>query len=130
MKSKFAAMIYLVVSVAAGSALADEIIDKGKAQFAKCMACHAVGPAAKTKLGPVLNDLYGRTAGTVEGFKYSEDMVQKGATGLIWTDATLTAYLANPKAVVPKTKMAYGGLKKPEELAALLAYLHTFSPAP
>ena len=110
-------------AVAAGDAA------NGETVFKKCMACHAVGDGAKAKVGPVLNGLIGRTAGTVEGFKYSPAMVEAGAGGLIWDEATLTTYLKDPKGLVKGTKMALVGLKEDKDIADVIAYLATFTPA-
>ena len=66
--------------------------------------------------------MIGRTAGTVEGFKYSESMIQHGKDGLVWNNETIDKYLADPKGFIPKNKMAFPGLKKPEERANVIAY--------
>lgn len=99
----------------------------GEAVFAKCKACHAVGPDATNKVGPHLNGIVGRPAGSAEGYKYSTAMATKGAEGLVWDEATLAPYLANPKGIVKGTKMAFAGLKKPDEVSNLIAYLATFA---
>ncbi|MCX7348842.1 MAG: cytochrome c family protein, partial [Alphaproteobacteria bacterium] len=65
----------------------------------------------------------GRKAASVPDYKYSEAMAAKGAAGQVWDVATLTAYLPNPKAYVPGTKMAFAGLHKPEDVANVIAYL-------
>ena len=67
--------------------------------------------------------MFGRTAGSVEGFKYSESMIQHGKDGLVWNAETISTYLENPKGFIPKNKMAFPGLKKPEERADVIAYL-------
>ncbi len=100
----------------------------GEKVFHKCAVCHMVGPDAKTKVGPVLNGVFGRTAGTLEGYKYSQAMVEAGAKGLVWTPEVLTEYLPKPKAFIKGTKMAFIGLKDPAEIADVSAYLLTFSP--
>ena len=97
--------------------------ENGAKVFKKCMACHAIDE--KNKIGPSLKGIVGRKAATVEGFKYSDAMLAKGAEGVIWDEATLAAYLPDPKAWVPGTKMAFVGLKKPEEVADLIAFLKT-----
>lgn len=98
----------------------------GEKVFNKCKACHAVGEGAKNKVGPELNDLIGRQAGSVEGFKYSRAMAESGIT---WNDETIAAYLADPRGYIPKNKMAFAGLKKDEDIANVIAYLKTFSTA-
>ena len=105
----------------AGSALAQDAAN-GEKIFKKCAACHVVNEA-KNKVGPSLHGVFGRTAGTVEGFKYSESMIQHGKDGLVWSSETISEYLADPKGFIPKNKMAFPGLKKPEERADVIAYL-------
>jgi S-disulfanyl-L-cysteine oxidoreductase SoxD len=104
------------------------LIAAGEKIYKKCAACHKVGEGAKNGTGPVLNDLFGRVAGVHEGYKFSPSMIAAGEGGLIWDAASLDTFLTDPKKAVPKTKMAYAGLKKPEDRAALIAYLATFSP--
>ena len=103
------------------------MIEAGAKVFKKCAACHKVGDGAKNGAGPMLNGVVGHKAGSVEGFKYSPAMLAAGDAGLIWDEASLDAYLADPKAAVPKNKMSFAGLKKPEDRAALIAYLSSFS---
>ena len=111
-----------IALLSAGPALANGHVAKGKKVFAKCRACHVVDQA-KNKVGPHLNGLFGRTAGTVEKYKYSKAIKAKGEGGLVWTEETLTEYLANPRAYVKGTKMAFRGLKKPGQIKNLIAYL-------
>jgi cytochrome c len=100
---------------------------KGELVFKKCQICHEVGPTAKVKVGPILNDVMGRQAGTLPGFAYSPAMKEAGEKGLAWTDESLGKYLENPRDFVPKNKMAFVGLKKEDERADVLAYLKKFS---
>jgi cytochrome c2 len=101
----------------------------GETVFKKCQICHAVGPDAKAKVGPVLNDVIGAKAGTREGFKYSPAMVEAGEKGLVWNDETIGKYLENPRDFIPKNKMAFVGVKKEDERANVIAYLKQFSKA-
>ncbi|UUX51539.1 c-type cytochrome [Nisaea acidiphila] len=110
--------------VASAPAVDPALVEKGEKVFKKCKACHAVGEGAKHKIGPHLNDVFGRTAGTADGFKkYSKDMVKAGEEGLVWTEETMAAFLAKPKAMIKRTKMAFAGLKKEDDLNAVIAYL-------
>ena len=123
--------IVLAVTVATlglgNMALADEaMVAAGEKVFKKCKACHKVGEGAKKSVGPPLNDLFGRVPGTTEGYKYSKAMVAYGEDGKMWDDELLAAYLAAPKKVVKGTKMAYGGLKKEDDIANIIEYLKTF----
>ena len=92
---------------------------KGEAVFKRCQACHVVDKE-QNRVGPHLVGLIGRKAGSVEGFKYSDAMKNSGIT---WNEAELDKYLENPKADIPGNRMAFPGLKKPEERADVIAYL-------
>jgi cytochrome c len=89
-------------------ALAQGNADNGEDVFKKCRACHEVGPDAKNKLGPTLNNIIGRKAGTVEGFNYSDANKEAGSKGLVWTEEVLFKYLETPMKLMPGTKMAFG----------------------
>ena len=97
--------------------------DEGAEVFKKCRACHDVGPDAKNKVGPVLNDIVGRKAGTIEGFAYSEANKTAGGKGLTWTEDVLLKYLENPLTFMPGTKMAFAGLKDVQDRKDLIAFL-------
>jgi cytochrome c len=116
----------LAMSGFAGSALADGDAVAGAKVFKKCKACHAVGDAAKNKVGPMLNGIVGATAGSVEGFKYSKAMLAKKDEGLVWSEDALDAYLTKPKDYIPGTKMSFPGLKKEDQRKNVIAYLETF----
>ena len=118
-----ASVTALVVVVWTGAAaLAEGDPVAGEKTFKKCKACHVVD-SDKHRVGPSLKGVYGRTAGTAEGFKYSKALKEFGDGGAVWDDATLDQWLTKPKALVAKTKMAFPGLKKPEDRANVIAYL-------
>lgn len=117
----------LAVTFVTGGALAQDV-EAGKTEFKKCAACHAVGEGAKNRVGPVLNDVFGRQAGTYEGYKYSQAMIDKGTGGLVWDHETLVQFLRKPKDFVPGTKMTFAGFADPVAEENLLAYLQTMSP--
>lgn len=98
--------------------------------FRRCFSCHMVGPDAFNRTGPNLNDLFGRAAGSVEGFKYSDDMLRAAAGGLIWNVKNLEAFIENPKELISRTKMRFKGIKDAEDRANLMAYLRQFSDNP
>ncbi len=89
-----------------------------------------VGPQAKNRVGPHLNELFGRRAGSIEDFRYSEDLAREGRDGLHWTVSKLDIYIENPKALVSQTRMNFRGLKDPADRSDLLAYLRQFSANP
>ena len=118
--------------VAAGPAVASDLGDvaRGKELFGKCSGCHQVGQGAENRIGPHLNELFGRRAGTVEGFNYSKAFERAGGKGLEWHADTLAVFIANPKSLVPGTRMSFGGFDDPKDQADLIAYLRDFSASP
>lgn len=97
-------------------------VEAGKKVFARCAACHEVGSPVN-KLGPHLQGVIGRRAGSVEGYNYSKAMKDAGTAGLVWDETTLAEYLADPKGKVPGTKMVFPSMKEPEEIENVIAYL-------
>lgn len=89
-----------VLALAAAPALAQDV-EKGKSQFGQCRACHSLDKG-KSGVGPSLNGVFGRTAGTVEKFSYSSDMKAAGEKGLKWDEANMMEYLADPGAFLKK----------------------------
>jgi cytochrome c len=89
-----------------------------------CTSCHAIGPGATNRLGPELNGVIGRKAGTAEGYRYSGPMKNSGLT---WDEATFAKFIANPRGMVPGTKMSYAGLTDPNDIANITAYLESFN---
>jgi len=116
-----AAAAFLALNV---SAKAEGDAAKGKAAFAKCAICHQVGPGAANLVGPELNGIVGRKAGSVEGYSYS---AANKNSGLTWDEPTLTTYLHAPRKLVPGTKMTFAGLSKDQEIADVIAYLKQFN---
>jgi len=116
----FAAMVATEAQAQEGDAAA------GATVFNRCKACHVVEDA-KNKVGPSLMGVVGRKAGTHEGFKYSQAMVEAGEGGLVWDEATIAEYLKDPKGFIKGNKMAFPGLKKDDEVANVIAYLKQYS---
>jgi cytochrome c len=96
----------------------------GEKVFLKCKACHQIGEGAKNAVGPVLNGVVGRKAGTAPDYSYSDANKNSGFT---WDEATLTEYLKNPRAKVPGTKMIFPGLTKDQDISDVIAYLKQFA---
>ena len=97
--------------------------EAGASVFRKCQACHAVGEAAKNKVGPELNGIFGRTAGTLPDYRYSAAMKD---SGIVWNPEVFAEYIRNPRAMVHGTTMAFAGLKKDKEIEDVTAYLAQF----
>src|SRR5215470_775731 len=119
----FSAATAVALGVAAPASAQEGNAEEGAEVFKKCRACHDVGPEAKNKVGPLLNDIIGRKAGTIEGFPYSEANKSAGSKGLVWTEDVLFKYLENPLAFMPGTKMAFAGLKDPQDRKDVIAFL-------
>ncbi|MBC7153372.1 MAG: cytochrome c family protein [Rhodobacteraceae bacterium] len=115
----------LTLSLAA-SALAEGDTAAGEKVFNKCKACHMVGEDAQNRVGPVLNGIVDRPVAAGEGFKYSDVFQEKAAEGAVWSEEELAAFLASPRKYAKGTKMAFPGLRKDAEIAAVIAYLATF----
>lgn len=104
--------------------------ERGRDVFKRCMSCHMVGPEAKTRVGPHLNDVFGRKAGSLEHYEYSDGLVRAGLNGLFWTHEKLDIYLENPENLVSNTYMSFVGLSEPQDRADVIAYLRLFSDRP
>jgi cytochrome c len=122
MRQAVLAAIALAASTAAASA---QDVAAGEQSFKKCLPCHSVGEGAKNKVGPELNGLDGRKAGTAEGFNYTE---ANKNSGLTWNESTFKEYIKDPRAKIPGTKMVFAGIKNEEEVNNLWAYLKQFGP--
>ena len=124
MKVKVIGIAVVALAASVGAAAAQDAA-AGEKVFAKCKICHQVGEGAKNAVGPVLNGVVGRKAGSEEGYNYST--ANKGS-GLTWDDATLKQYLKNPRAMVPGTKMIFPGISSEKDIEDVIAYLKQFGP--
>lgn len=122
MSVKVALMAALALTATHGIALAQDAA-AGEKVFTRCRPCHQIGEGAKNLVGPELNGIVGRKAGSVEGYNYSDANKNSGIT---WDEATLKEYLKNPKAKVPGTKMIFAGLPKQEDIDNLVAFLKQY----
>lgn len=113
------AMAFIVGATGAAVA-AEGDVNKGAKLFKKCKACHTLEEGGKNKIGPNLFGVFGRVAGSLEGYRFSKAM--KGAD-VVWDETTLDQFLTKPKKFIPKTKMGFPGLKKEGQRADLIAYL-------
>ena len=115
----------LFVLTAGTQAFAEGDPAQGEKVFRKCKACHAVGADAKTKTGPILNGIVGAPAGRDADFKYSSALSTAAADGLVWDEESLAAFLKKPRDFLKGTRMSFAGLRKPEEIENVIAYLAT-----
>ncbi|MGV1941268.1 c-type cytochrome [Agrobacterium sp. 22-211-1] len=111
-------------------ALSEGDVAKGEAVFKRCSACHAIGEGAKNRVGPQLNGIIGRAAGSVPDYNYSSAMKKAGEDGLVWTPEELRDFLSAPKKKIPGNKMALAGISKPEDLDNLIAYIESAASKP
>jgi cytochrome c len=115
--------LFLLLLLTWPTATRAQSVEDGAEVFKKCRACHQVGETAKNVVGPKLNGLFGRKAGSIEGFSYSD--ANKGS-GVVWNEKTFTNYIKDPKAAMPGNKMAFAGIKDERDISDLVAYLKTF----
>jgi len=123
-----AAVIVASAGLSAPAIAADA--ERGAEIYAECSACHMIGRDAQNGIGPHLNELFGRKAASVPGFRYSPAMKRAGADGLAWTVEKLHLYIENPKVLVTGTRMSFAGIKDAKDREDLMAYLRRFSANP
>jgi cytochrome c len=114
------AIAMIAASTAVGVA---QDAEKGKTMFNQCMICHSIGPGAQNKIGPELNGIDGRKAGTVVNFSYSD---ANKNSGIVWNEASFKDYIKDPRTKVPGTKMVFAGVKNEQQVNDLWAYISQF----
>ncbi|NMM46267.1 cytochrome C [Rhodospirillaceae bacterium KN72] len=102
---------------------------RAETPFDPCRSCHEIGPGAKNRVGPHLDGILGRQAGSVDGFAYSKAMLKAGEDGLTWTAETLSEYVSKPRDFVPGNRMSFRGMVDAEDRAALIDWLRENSGA-
>jgi len=112
-----------LIAACTGAASAQDVA-KGEISFHKCLPCHSIGDDAQNKIGPELNGLDGRHSGSVPDFEYSD---ANKNSGIVWNEAKFKEYIQDPRGVVPGTKMIFAGIKKPDEINDLWAYVSQFN---
>jgi cytochrome c len=123
MRKLIAAVALLAAST--GLSMAQDA-QKGASLFNQCQVCHSIGPGAQTKIGPELNGLDGRPAGTAPNFTYSDANKNSGIT---WNETSFKEYIKDPRAKVPGTKMIFAGVKNEQQVNDLWAYISQFDAA-
>jgi cytochrome c len=119
-----------LVGLVAGTAMADDLDQRlaaanpkrGQLLYMQCKACHDVEPGLPHKAGPNLNGVFGRTAGTASGFKYTDAMAK---SGIVWAEQTLDTFLQQPGAMIPGNGMAFPGVANDADRASLIVYLRS-----
>jgi cytochrome c len=118
------AILFVAIgSLAATSSALAQDAAAGQTVFNKCLPCHSTGEGAANKVGPVLNGLDGRKAGTIPSYFYSDANKKSGIT---WSEAEFKDYIRAPRARIPNTKMAFAGIANDNDAANLWAYLAQF----
>lgn len=112
----------LTLAVSAGASAEGDAV-AGKKVFNKCRACHSFD--AKKKIGPTLAGVMGRKAGAIEGYRYSKAFQ---ASDVVWDDISIAAYLTAPRKFMKGTKMAFAGLRKPADIANVIAFIKANNP--
>lgn len=123
-------IVLAIVCMVASSAKADDRVERGSAVWKVCQSCHMIGEGAHNRIGPMLNEVFGRKAASVDGYRYSKAMSRAGADGLVWTRESLDRFLANPKSIVSGTRMNFRGIEDETARGDVIAFLRTFSISP
>ena len=130
MRSPAAAVCGVLLGLVAGPAMADDLDQRlaaanpkrGQLLYMQCKACHDVEPGLPHQVGPNLNGVFGRTAGTAPGFKHTDAMAK---SGIVWTAQTLDTFLKQPGAMIPGNGMAFPGVANDADRASLIVYLRS-----
>jgi len=112
-----------MIAVSARAAAAQDVA-KGAVVFHQCMICHSIGGNAQNKIGPELDGLDGRHSGTVANYNYSD---ANKNSGIVWDETTFKKYIVDPRAMIPGTKMPFAGIKDPQQVNDLWAYIKQFN---
>lgn len=115
-------MCWLIVMAVLGGPAAAQDVANGEHVFRKCVACHALADGVN-RIGPNLHGIVGRPVAAAERYAYSAALREVGIDGGVWDEERLAAYLENPRVAVPGTKMVFAGLKSPDDVADIIAFL-------
>jgi cytochrome c len=117
-------MMGAAVWIGLTSATLAQDVNAGATVFHQCAICHAIGPNAKNKIGPELNGLDGRHSASAANFNYS-DAIKK--SGIVWNEDSFKKFIAGPQAMIPGTRMPFAGLKDPQQINNIWAYLAQYN---
>jgi cytochrome c len=121
MPTRRSGLYALVAAAFAATPAVAQDVENGQKVFRQCQACHVVDQE-QNRVGPHLVGIIGREAGSVEGFNYSPAMAE---SGIVWTKETIAEYLADPRGYVGGNRMAFAGLRNPDDIADVIAYLES-----
>jgi cytochrome c len=119
MQSCLGLVLALLVVVSGGAVRAED----GARLFQRCYACHSLDPADHNLSGPSLRGVFGRPAGTLDGFDYSQGIREAGRHGLVWNEETLDRFLEDPEEFIPGARMGGVRLRDPGERHTLILWL-------
>ena len=120
MNATFTGALTVALVLVTGSAFAEGNEARGERLFnQQCKACHTLDKGGHNTVGPNLNGLFGRKAGSAD-YQYSDSMKN---SGIAWDEKTLDEYLKDPRAKVPETKMTYIGLRQDQQRQDMIAFL-------
>jgi cytochrome c len=114
----------LMIWMGAASAALAQDASAGSTVFHQCAICHSIGPNAANKIGPDLNGLDGRKSASFANFNYSDAMKK---SGIVWNEQTFKKFIAAPQEDVPGTRMPFAGLKDPQQVNDVWAYLAQYN---
>lgn len=98
------------------------VVERGASLYKRCRTCHTLNEGGAHKTGPNLYGIFGATAGSKDGFRYSKAMRESGVT---WTDENLAAYIQNPSKFMPRNTMSFAGIRKDEDVKLLLEFIRS-----
>ena len=125
MSSRLLPLVLAAAAIGFAPAAQAQNADAGRTVYNQCRACHTIEAGGRNGVGPNLHGVFGRKAGEVQGFRYSANLRTLAEGGLTWNEENLRRYLTNPKDVVPQGSMAFAGIRNPQQLNDLIAFLQT-----
>jgi len=115
------------LAISSPTLAADDLDTAGERLFSQCKSCHEIGEGARHKVGPHLDGIIGRVAGSMDGFKYSIAMREAGENGLVWDRDALNSYLEKPSDFIRGNRMSFRGMSDRQDRATLIEWLSTIS---